>query len=51
MSCAGGYQGYLPLAADHLRGGYETDEIPAHFAPDTGDRLLEAALRWLERHA
>jgi len=42
VSCAGGYQGYLPLAYEYERGGHEASELSAHFAPETGDRLL----RW-----
>jgi hypothetical protein len=49
VACAGGYQGYMPLAADHPRGGYEVGEDAVHFVPGTGDRLLEATLQWLER--
>jgi hypothetical protein len=48
VSCAGGYQGYIQLAADHPRGGYETSVPAVHFVPGTGDRLLEATLQWLE---
>ncbi|MEI7435175.1 MAG: hypothetical protein WCL16_00025 [bacterium] len=51
ISCAGGYQGYIPLAADHPRGGYEASGAAVHFVPGTGDRLLEATLRWLEQNA
>ncbi|MDP6490991.1 MAG: hypothetical protein QGH42_04820 [Kiritimatiellia bacterium] len=48
-SCAAGYQGYLPLAGEQGRGGYELGDSTNHFAPDTGDRLLAAALRHPEQ--
>jgi hypothetical protein len=44
VSCAGGYQGYLPLAADFACGGYGATPETVHFAPDTGDRLLAEIL-------
>ena len=44
VSCAGGYQGYLPLAYEYDRGGYEASEDSTHFVPGTADRLLEAIL-------
>lgn len=47
VSCAGGYQGYLPLEHEYERGGYEATEDSTHFVPGTGDRLLEAILRRL----
>lgn len=50
VSCAGGYQGYMPLATDHPRGGYEVSAEAVHFVAGTGDRLLEATLRWLEQN-
>ena len=49
VSCAGGYQGYLPLAYEYERGGYEASEESTHFMPGTADRLLEAILGWLEK--
>lgn len=48
VSCAGGYQGYLPLAHEFPHGGYGATPDTVHFAQDTGDRLLGAALRLLE---
>jgi len=48
VSCAGGYQGYLPLAYEYGRGGYEASERSTHFEPGTADRLLEAILGKLE---
>jgi hypothetical protein len=44
VSCAGGYQGYLPLAADFAHGGYGATPETVHFAADTGDRLLAEIL-------
>lgn len=44
VSCAGGYQGYLPLAHEFARGGYGATPETTHFAEDTGDRLLAEAL-------
>ena len=39
----GGYEGYLPLAVDYPRGGYETTLGP-YFQQGTGDRFLLAAI-------
>ena len=50
VSCAGGYQGYLPLAYEYDRVGYEATESSTHFAPGTADRLLETILERLEKH-
>ncbi len=47
VSCAGGYQGYLPLAYEYDRGGYEASESSTHFVPGTADRLLAAILEKL----
>jgi hypothetical protein len=44
VSCANGYQGYLPLEHEFKRGGYEASISAAHFAPGTGDRVLKAVL-------
>jgi neutral ceramidase len=44
LSCTGGYQGYLPLAYEYDRGGYEASASSTHFEPGTADRLLEAIL-------
>ena len=51
VSCAGGYQGYLPLAYEYDRGGYEASESSTHFVPGTADRLLEAILQRLATDA
>ncbi len=48
VSCAGGYQGYLPLQYEYDRAGYEATPDSTHFAPGTADRLLELILRKLE---
>jgi hypothetical protein len=39
-SCSGGYQGYLPLAYEYARGGYEATENSTHFEIGVADRLL-----------
>ena len=44
VSMTGGYEDYLPLAADFEKGGYET-ESEANFLPDTGDRILAECIR------
>ena len=44
VSCAGGYQGYLPLAYEYERGGYEAGPTSTHFEPGTADRILAAVL-------
>lgn len=51
VSCANGYQGYLPLAEDFARGGYEADPMECHFQENAGDLLLEAAIRWAKENA
>ena len=48
FSCTGGYQGYLPLAHEYERGGYEATADSTHFVPGTGDRLLQVILQELE---
>jgi len=47
VSCAGGYEGYLPLAYEYERGGYEATEASTHFVPGTGDRILKIILNKL----
>ena len=49
VSCAGGYQGYLPLEHEYPRGGYEASERSTHFEPGTADRVLELTLDWLAK--
>jgi len=49
VSCAGGYQGYLPLDHETPKGGYEVGEGSNHFVSGTGDRLLEGVLERLGR--
>jgi hypothetical protein len=44
VSCAGGYQGYLPPEYEYDRGGYEASAKSTHFMPGTADRLLETIL-------
>ena len=44
VSMTGGYEDYLPLAADFAKGGYET-ESEADFLPDTGDRVLAECVK------
>jgi len=48
VSCCGGYQGYLPLAYEYDRGGYEATSSSTHFIPGTADRILELILKRLE---
>jgi hypothetical protein len=48
VSCAGGYQGYLPFEYEYGRGGYEASDRSTHFAPGTAERLLGAILDKLE---
>ncbi len=40
LSCTGGYEGYLPLAYEFPRGGYEVSPDATHFEIGTGDRCL-----------
>ncbi|OGV83164.1 MAG: hypothetical protein A3K19_06690 [Lentisphaerae bacterium RIFOXYB12_FULL_65_16] len=47
VSCANGYQGYLPLAHEYPRGGYEASPDSTHFTPGTADRLLRRVLKHL----
>jgi hypothetical protein len=47
VSCCGGYQGYLPLAYEYDRVGYEATESSTHFVPGTADRLLDTILERL----
>ena len=49
VSCTGGYQGYLPLAHEYERGGYEATEQTTHFTPGTADRILDVILEQLGR--
>ncbi len=48
VSCAGGYQGYLPLACEYARGGYEASPSSTHLEPGTADRLLDVVLDKLQ---
>ena len=41
VSCAGGYQGYLPFAYEYDRGGYEASELSTHFVPGTADEIYD----------
>jgi hypothetical protein len=49
VSIANGYEGYLPLAYEYERGGYEATADSTHFEIGTTDRLLEKVLAFLER--
>ena len=49
VSCANGYQGYLPFAHEYERGGYEASERSTHFEPGTADRLMELVTNRLRR--
>ncbi len=44
VSVANGYEGYLPLAHEYTRGGYEATVESTHFEPGTADRVLELIL-------
>ena len=48
VSCCGGYQGYLPLAYEYDRAGYEATSSSTHFVAGTADRILELILERLE---
>ena len=48
VSCAGGYHGYLALAHEFKRGGFEVSLAGSHFAPGSGDRILQSVLEKLE---
>jgi neutral ceramidase len=41
ISCANGYQGYLPLKHEFPRGGYEAQKQSVHFEAGTADRILD----------
>ena len=45
ISITGGYNGYMPLAEEFPRQGYECSFGATHFARGTGDKFLEAAIR------
>ena len=47
ISCAGGYQGYLPFEYEYERGGYEASPRSTHFLPGTADRLYERVIEAL----
>lgn len=49
VSCCGGYQGYLPLAYEYDRVGYEATSSSTHFVPGTADRILDVILNRLEK--
>jgi len=38
----GGWAGYIPIASEYRRGGYEVDTTP--FAPEAADRVVEGTL-------
>ncbi len=44
VSVANGYEGYLPLAYEYERGGYESTAETTHFEIGTADRLLQRVL-------
>ena len=41
-------QGYLPLAQEFDRGGYEVEIRSTYFEPGTADELLDVLLRWVD---
>lgn len=44
LSCANGYQGYLPFAYEYDRGGYEASDRSTHFKKGTADRIYEQVI-------
>lgn len=50
VSCAAGYQGYLPLAYQFAMGGYEAHSSECHFAEATGNILLKQVVEWINAH-
>ena len=49
-SITGGYESYLSLAEDFPKGGYEAT-TGANYMPDTGDRMLAAAIKAIKEFA
>lgn len=47
-SITGGYEGYMPLAKEYKRGGYETDR-GARFNKNAGNQLVEFVVKMLEK--
>ena len=45
ISITGGYNGYMPLAEEFPRQGYECSFGATHFAKGTGDKFLAAAIQ------
>lgn len=44
ISCANGYQGYLPFAYEYSRGGYEASAKSTHFEAGTADLLYDRVI-------
>jgi hypothetical protein len=51
VSCANGYQGYLPFEHDIAKGGYEAENRSMHFKPGTCERILAEIMKHLESSA
>ncbi|MBT3272167.1 MAG: hypothetical protein HN368_03355, partial [Spirochaetales bacterium] len=51
VSCANGYQGYLPFEHEIARGGYEVQNRSMHFTPGTAEKVQQAIMSHLESFA
>ena len=49
LSCANGYEGYLPTKPDYPAGGYESSPRAAFLVPGAAERLLALAIRGIDR--
>ena len=49
LSCANGYEGYLPTKPDYPAGGYESSPRAAFLVPGAAERLLALAIRAIDR--
>lgn len=47
VSCANGYEGYLPFAHEYERGGYEATERSTHFEIGTAEKVYNAVIKKL----
>jgi hypothetical protein len=47
VTACGGYEGYMPMAHEFSRGGYEVEPRSCYFVPGTADSLLECVVDWL----
>ena len=51
VTVCGGYEGYMPLAHEFDRGGYEVEARSTYFPAGTADALLACVLTWLREAA